>query len=119
MFPTLKINKELSIKNGFINAYINDNNKLDKYLYSIYVLYKPINKDNFKEFLEKEYESQLGIIEDYNIDDYVVIVYKLDDNFINDFNLIKQSKYSQTSQQFKSLFKKEIQIVDEIGNVEI
>lgn len=119
MFPTLKINKELSRKNGFINAYIDDNNKLDKYLYSIYVLFKPINNDDFKEFLDKEYENQLGIIEDYNINDYVVIVYKLDDNFINDFNLIKESKYSKTSKQFKNLFKKEIEIVDEIGNVEI
>jgi hypothetical protein len=49
------------------------------------------------------------------------VVYKLDDKFESDFNLIKEGLYSRTSKEFQKLFpkfvkvKKRGQIVDEIS----
>jgi hypothetical protein len=111
MVPTLEVPKNLLKNNGFINAFINDENKEEKYEDSIYLLFKPENLDEFREFLDSEYERTKNVIEDYDYDGgYVVVVYKLNENFKEDFNLIKKGKYSKTSKEFQSLFPKTIHI---------
>ena len=103
--PTLQIPKGELKGNGFINGYIRDElGELD-YEDAVFLLFKPSNIENFKEFLDGEYERTKDVIEDYDYEGgYVVIVYKLDKSFNRDFSLIKKGRYSKTSKQFQKLF---------------
>jgi hypothetical protein len=112
MVPTLKVPKDALKGNGFINAYIRDSGSENEYKDSIYLLFKPTDLDKFREFLDNEYERTKNIIEDYDYDDgYVVVVYQLNEKFKKDFTLIKQGKYSKTSEEFQKVFPKIIKIV--------
>ena len=112
MVPTLKIPKDELKNNEFINGYITDPSHNIEYLDAIYVLFKPKNIDRFRRFLDNEYERTKMIIEDYDCDDgYVVVVYKLNPEYEEDFNLIRQGKYSKTSEKFQKLFPVVIKIV--------
>lgn len=112
MVPTLKVPKDALRGNGFINAYIKDARREDQYKDSIYLLFKPTDLDKFREFLDSEYERTKTIIEDYDYEDgFVVVVYQLNDKYKKDFNLIKEGKYSKTSEEFQKLFPKVIKIV--------
>ena len=105
MVPTLKIPKDQMSKNNFINGYIKDLNRDVQYENAVYLLFKPENIDVFREFVDSEYERTQELIDDYNYDDkHIVLVYQLDNNFKNDFDLIKQGKYSKTSKEFQKLF---------------
>lgn len=109
MVPTMNINKKALIDNNFINAFFKDADKEIDYEDSIFLLFLPKNLQLFKEFLDNEYDRTKAIIEDYDYEGgYVVLVYKLDVNFIKDFNLIKESKYSKTSKKFQKLFPEKV-----------
>lgn len=111
MVPTLKINRDRLKDNKFINAYIKDGRREVQYENCIYLLFKPENLDKFKEFLDDEYERTKSIIDDYDYEDgYVVVVYSLDDKFEEDFKLVRQGKYSRTSEKFQSLFPKMVKV---------
>ncbi len=112
MVPTLKVPKDALRSNGFINAYIKDNRREDVYKESVYLLFKPTDLDKFREFLDSEYERTKAVIEDYDYEDgYVVVVYQLNDKYKKDFNLIKQGKYSKTSEEFQKMFPRVVKIV--------
>jgi hypothetical protein len=112
MVPTLKVPKDALRSNGFINAYVKDNRRDDQYKESVYLLFKPTDLDKFREFLDSEYERTKAVIEDYDYEDgYVVVVYQLNDKYKKDFNLIKQGKYSKTSEEFQKMFPKVVKIV--------
>lgn len=105
MVPTLNIPKGVLKDNGFINAYIKDDNRDVQYDNSVYLLFQPKNVDKFREFLDTEYERTKNIIDDYDYPDgFVVVVYKLNTKFKDDFALIKKGKYSKTSPAFQKLF---------------
>jgi hypothetical protein len=107
MVPTLKIPKGELQNNGFINAYIKDGSREVQYENSIYLLFHPKHLYKFKEFLDNEYERTKSIIDDYDYKDgFVVVVYQLDPKFKNDFKLVKQGKYSKTSDEFQKQFSK-------------
>ena len=66
----------------------------------------------FREFLDSEFERTKNIIEDYDYPGgYVVLVYKLNQRFRTDFNLVKKGKYSKTSPSFQKMFPKVIKIM--------
>jgi len=104
--PLLKINSEdLNIeKHGFLNAYQFIKGE-EPDLNEVYLLFKPSNKERFNEFLDGEYWRTDEIVEDYDISEgFIVLVYKLDEKYKEDFELIRQGKYSKTSEKFQSLF---------------
>ena len=112
MVPTLKAPKDALRANGFVNAYILDGSREDHYDGCIYLLFKPENVDRFREFLDSEYERTKDIVEDYDYEGgYVVVVYKLDDSFIEDFTLVKNGKYSKTSKEFQLQFPKVVKLL--------
>lgn len=112
MVPTLKVPKDYLKNNGFINAYIRDEERDVEYENCIYLLFKPENLERFREFLDGEYERTKSIIEDYDYEDgFVIIVYQLDNKYKKDFNLIKLGKYSKTSIEFQNLFPKVLKII--------
>jgi len=104
LVPTLKIPKDLLIDNGFINGYAEEESGEHNYPFSVHLLFKPKNLDKFREFLEGEYERTKDVIEDYDFEDYIVVVYKLNKKFQKDFELIHIGKYSHTSPEFQKLF---------------
>ena len=112
LVPTLKINKDSLQSNGFINGYVHDLSRDVQYEHCIYLLFKPENIEKFREFLDKEYERTKDVIDDYDLEDgVVVVVYKLNDKYQSDIELVMQGKYSQTSNEFQSIFPKIIKIV--------
>ncbi len=113
--PTLGIAREKLKDNGFLNAFSKDLEK-EHYEDCVFLVFKPKNLTKFKYFLDEEYERSLNIIDEYDIEGgYVVIVYKLDDRFKRDFELVKAGKYSQTSLTFQELFPKLLKRLDKQG----
>ena len=111
MVPTLKIGKKKLKSNGFVNAYIKDSRRDVQYDECIYLLFHPENLDGFREFLDEEYERTKSIVDEYDYESgFVVVVYKLDEQFKEDFQLIREGKYSKTSEKFQEQFPKFVTI---------
>lgn len=122
MVPTLKIPREQLKENGFINGYELDSDQEIPYPNAVYLLFKPVNLSDFRAFLNEEYERTTNIIDDYDIGNgFVVVVYKLDKRYLNDFRLIKLGRYSHTSSDFQNEFNKTVRVqkngkgVDEVS----
>jgi len=114
--PTLQFQKDCLKDNGFINGYIKDELNELEYENVIYLLFKPSNLDKFREFLADEYEKTKNLIDEYDYEGgYVVIVYKLDEEYEKDFKLIQQGKYSKTSKSFQKLFPQNVIIKTPTG----
>lgn len=112
MVPTLKVPKDALKNNGFINGYIKDVRCEHCYDGCIYLLFRPENLDKFREFLDSEYERTDKIVEDYDYPGgFVVVVYKLDEDYKEDYDLVRIGKYSKTSKIFQLQFPKVIKIV--------
>lgn len=117
MLPTLKIDKERIRKNGFINAYSKDVACRIEYDDVIYLLFKPQDLDQFRNFLDDEYTRSTSIVEDYDHPEgNVVVVYKLDPAFKTDFDLIRKGRYSKTSPAFQKLFTGTVTVHNEFGS---
>jgi|SRR5690606_5586341 len=113
LLPTLKISREGLQNNGFINAYCIDKRRDIQYDNSLYLLFKPKNLSKFKDFLDNEYTRTVNIIDDYDYEnDFVVLVYTLDDIWKDDIDLVKKGKYSKLSNEFKEQFPKTVTIVN-------
>lgn len=111
MVPTLKVPKPSLKVNGFINGFIDDSNKEDKYKDSIYLLFRPKDIEKFKTFLDSEYERTNDVILDYDYPNgYVVVIYKLNSKYKEDYELVKKGLYSKTSQKFQDCFDKLIDV---------
>jgi hypothetical protein len=97
---------------GFINGYEFDQGQDVPYPNAVYLLFKPKNLHAFREFLDDEYERTTNIIDDYDYGrGFVVVVYKLDKRYLNDFKLVRQGRYSQTSKKFQGEFAKTVKIM--------
>jgi len=106
--PTLGIPKDILTNNGFINGYTNDAERdVIDYKECVFLLFHPQKINQFRDFLDNEYDHAKQIIEDYDLEEgFVVVVYKLDPLYRSDFDLIRKSKYSKTSPAFQKLFPK-------------
>lgn len=112
MVPTLKINKDRLADHNFINAYIRDINREIQYKNAVYLLFKPTSFSAFNYFIEAEYDRTPQIVDDYDYDGgFVVLVYALNPDFLDDFELVKKGKYSKTSAKFQEQFPKVIHII--------
>ncbi len=114
--PTLKIDKDKLSNNGFLNGYVRDVKREVQYENCIYLLFKPNNMIRFKAFVDNEYIRTKSIVDDYDYEDgFVVLVYKLNMKFEEDFDLIKLGKYSKTSEKFQELFAKTVTVENKVG----
>lgn len=112
MVPTLKVPREQLRENGFINGYESDNSQEIPYPNAVYLLFKPKDLSDFRAFLNEEYERTTNIIDDYDIGNgFVVVVYKLDKRYLNDFRLVRLGRYSKTSSDFQNEFSKTVRIM--------
>ncbi len=112
--PTLKIGKDNLLKAGYLNAYFKDEENNIQYEDCVYLLFKPKNLMEFRQFITEEYERTINIVDDYDYGGGItVVVYKLNPKYKKDFDLIKAGKYSETSKAFQSEFPKTIRIVED------
>ncbi len=112
LVPTVGINRDTLKDNGIINGYVSDKDREITYPDSVYILFRPPNMDRFKEFVDVQYERNKGLIDDYDpAEKFVVLVYTLNPKFKENYDLIKQGKYSKTSKEFQALFPKVIKLV--------
>ena len=116
--PTLKIPRKELYDNNFINAFLGDIDKEDYHKENIiFLLFKPENISKFRDFLRNQYEENKFIIDDYDYNpNYIVIIYNLNNDLENDFKLIKEGKYSKTSEKFKKIFPKKIKLFSQEGH---
>lgn len=115
--PTLKVSRDELKINGYIMGYIKDLNHSLNYddNYVVFLLFEPKDLDVFKEFLNSQYENEFSLIEDYSHNENQhILVYKLDEKYKKDFDLIFQSKYSKTSKKFQELFPKTVIINNKV-----
>jgi hypothetical protein len=92
-------------ENNFIGAFSADSRRDVQYEDCVLFLFKPEDMYVFREFLDSEYERTEAVIDDYDYEGgYVVVVYKLREDFKADFALIRLGKYSKTSEKFQALF---------------
>ena len=111
LVPTLKIGREVLIENGFLNAYIGDSTSNIIYEDSLYLLFKPEFPVRFGTYINREHKRTKSIIAEYDKKlGLSVVIYKLNDNYKADIELIKASKYSKTSKEFQDLFSKTVDI---------
>ena len=109
--PSLKIPKDQLLENDFVNGYIIDLEQDFQYEDSVYLLFKPKDIIKFREFLDNEYERTEQVIEDYDYEGgFVVVVYKLDAEYKQDYQLVKLGRYSETSEDFQKLFPKVVKL---------
>lgn len=108
LLPTLEIPGKALTENDFIESYSYESNEEKQYENSIYLVFKPRDLAKFEEFLNGENDRTHLLIDDYDYDEFVVVVYKLPAKWNKDYDLIRQGKYSKVSDAFKELFPKKI-----------
>ena len=108
MVPTLMIPREDLKMYGYINGYIGDRQREELGDNYIHLLFSPPDMDMFKSFLDDEYEDpSYDLVEDYDYEEgFVVLVYKLNPKWKDDFKLVREGKYSRTSRMFQEIFPK-------------
>ena len=106
LMPIFKVGIEKLKKYGFINTYLDDMHKEDKYERSIYFLFKPPNMYEFGTFLEEENSRHSFIVDDYDYPPYVVVVYQLPEDWKEDYQLFYEGRYSEFSEAYKNKFPK-------------
>ena len=115
--PSLEIPRQDRIDNGFINGYLSETITNQKFIDCVFLLFKPSFPSGFRKFVNKEYESEREILFDYDIENgFSILVYRLNPKFNDDFELIKQSRYSETSKEFQNKFPETIEIHDKKFN---
>lgn len=90
---------------GFLEAFLKDVNHEMDYSHPLYLLFKQDHAIlSFRDFVQEEYEAG-ALVEDYDYPDgYIVLVYEYPDKFKEDYDKIKEGRYSETSKEFKSMF---------------
>lgn len=117
LVPTLGLDKPLLRQYNYVNSYSDMKDKVIDYdPHVVYIVFKPASKIMFKGFLDNLYKYNDTILEDFNLDDdYVVVVFQLDEEYNSDYKLVKASKYSQTSAEFKKLFPVRVESINKKG----
>lgn len=111
------LDRQSILKHGFISAYIDDINHETHYPHAVYLLYKPKQIDVFEKFIQSEYKRTPLLVEDYDYPGgYIVTVYKFPKEFMEEYQLFLQGKYSKFSKKYTDLFPVLVEVTDENGN---
>lgn len=118
MLPSIGHTRQGLLQYGLVAAYLDDINHEVHYEEALYILFKPDNVAAFQKFLEEEYRKPSLIVEDYDYrGGYIVVVYKVDERYLPEYQLFLQGKYSKFSSEYVSLFPKEIMVPLPTGKV--
>ena len=90
---------------GLINVYIDDKNHEPHYEDSLYLLFHPKDLAFLERFLAQERERTHLLIEEYDYPQgYVVAVYKFPSEYMREYRLFIEGKYSRFSEKYIALF---------------
>lgn len=106
LVPLTGVSKPVLTQQNYINGYSEFNGEhLDYEPHVVYLLFRPKSPVSLQAFIDREYRHQTGLIDDFNLQDgYVVLVYKLKEEFNEDCELVKLGKYSKTSEKYQKCF---------------
>src|SRR6266498_2837841 len=116
LVPCLGIAPKTLEENGFMDGYLDDMNREIRYENSLYLLFKPTSMEKFNQFLILENERTPNLVDDYDYEGgYIVLVYRLESKYLNDYQLFLESKYSMFSNELKKAIPKIVKIMQ--GNL--
>lgn len=114
LFPLLNIPKTLflcniksvtgytKITNRFLNAYIGDKN-INKYNENhVFLLLRNYRDVNFDSFY-KELTSLHNYVEDYEVNNCLIAIFSIPENFKKDYDLLIKGKYSKISKEAREI----------------
>lgn len=111
LMPGIGLARKDILKYGFLSAFIDDKQH-SIHKDSVYLLFRPEDIESFQLFLEKEYKRTPLLVEDYDYEGgYVISVYKFPSEFIEEYNLFLQGKYSKFGEAYIGLFPKKVSII--------
>ncbi len=115
--PMLNINESYLSRFGYVSAYLKDTDHEPEYENAIYLLFRPEDLSLFEKFVQAE-KRRVGnlFLEDYDCGyGYVVMVYRIPDQYMNDYKLFLQGKYSKFSRELIEIFPETVTRKDEWG----
>lgn len=116
LLPGIGHTRQDLLKHGFLAAYLDDINHEVHYEESVYLLFKPEDQPAFQKFLENEYRKATLIVEDYDYEGgYIVLIYKIHEKYLPEYQLFLQGKYSKFSPEYISMFPMDIVVEDSMG----
>lgn len=99
--PLFKIPMKILNSFNFENAYIQDEIKGINYPHSIYMLFRPRDPEKFNDFVEEERKRGF-LIDEYDYSDgWTMLVYRYDEKWKDDIELIKIGKFSEVSREYR------------------
>ncbi len=114
LLPGVGLSRQKILKHGFISAYIDDKGHDVHYNNAVYCLYKPNQIEEFQKFLTSEYKRTPLLVEDYDYPGgYIVTVYKFPSEFMEEYNLFLQGKYSKFKKKYIDLFPSKVEVFNE------
>ena len=109
--PLLGIDHKTLISNGIVNAYIQDECKGVNYERAVYLLFHPVDKFRFEQFIDGERERKAKIIDEYDYEDgYIMLVYQYALEWNDDVKTILTGKYSKVSKKYQEFVPKTYKI---------
>lgn len=108
LIPYLIQDRAKAVELGFINGYIRDLEREQDYINPVFAVFKPNDLGLFEEFLKREKISTRHLVDDYDFQDYTVLVYEFP--LTRDYELFLEGKYSQMSDRYKTVVSSKILI---------
>ena len=112
LLPAIGTRRQILVKYGFVNGYLDDRCHEIHYENAVYLLFKPDSFDRFEFHLQRERESQ-NLLAEYDYDGgYIVLVYQILERFADQYLLFLEGKYSKFSAEYQEAFPKFIRTMD-------
>lgn len=90
---------------GFLNSYLYDDSRPED-IHCIYLVFNPSNWLIFDNFLRSVKEYNYYYMDSYNLESYQILIFKLPEEFKEDFQTFLEGKYSEFTPEFKDFFSK-------------
>jgi hypothetical protein len=116
LLPAVGQSRQHLLKYGFLAAYLDDINHEVHYEEAVYCLFKPEDASDLQLYLDIEHKRNPQIVEDYDYEGgYIVVVYKIMEKYLKEYQLFLQGKYSKFSSEYISMFPTDIVVEDTLG----
>lgn len=112
LLPGIGTSRRSLKKYGFVNAYLDDRHHDIHYENAVYLLFRPRPMETIADYIVLERTNEL-LLEEYDYEEgYVVLVYRFNPKWQEDYHIFKEGKYSRMSREYKEMFPKFVDLVD-------
>ena len=112
LLTPLELSYDILDYEGLVEAFVADVDREDLEN-TVICLFRIGNIKDLQKFIEDRLSVNPTFIEDYDYNGYVAVAFKFPEKYLADYELIKESKYSQVSEGFKKLYGEKMQFRDE------